>query len=104
MEGASGSRKFNFAVEVPSRRPRAWERAPKSPAKSHRQGKKVWKRYEVRRKEVGFTTRDERDGGVGQESEVVATPGRRPVKRLRNAPGLGGGKERPWRRRSMLLR
>lgn len=87
MESATVSQLFNFAVEVPSRRPRAWERAPKSPVKSHRHGKKVWKRYETRPKEAPQTEIMSNMHEAAQEAEAIAnTPGRRPVKRLRNAP------------------
>lgn len=87
MEGAIGGHQFNFTVEIPLRRPRPWERAPKSPHKSHRRGKKVWKRHEVRPKEAAQTS----DTGANEDAvfvieEAGSTPGRRPVKRLRNAP------------------
>ncbi len=89
MEGATASQLFNFAVEVPSRRPRAWERAPKSPIKSHRHGKKVWKRYDSRPKEATHTDFSSKNQEPVQEFEAIAnTPGRRPVKRLKNAPEL----------------
>ncbi|KAL8884314.1 MAG: hypothetical protein Q9215_007608 [Flavoplaca cf. flavocitrina] len=34
-------------ADVPTQRPRAWERLPKSPFSRRRKGRKVWKRYEV---------------------------------------------------------
>lgn len=87
MESATASQLYNFAVEVPSRRPRAWERAPKSPIKSHRHGKKVWKRFETRPKEATQTQSNFEIQEAAQGSEVIVnTPSRRPVKRLRNAP------------------
>jgi len=89
MESATVSQLFNFTVEVPSRRPRAWERAPKSPTKSHRHGKKVWKRYETRPKEATQAELNLKIHEEAQEPDAIAnTPGRRPVKRLRNAPEL----------------
>ncbi len=89
MEDATASQLFNFAVEVPSRRPRAWERAPKSPIKSHRHGKKVWKRYETKPKEATQTNLNSKIQEAAEEPEAIAnTPGRRPVKRLRHAPEL----------------
>jgi len=89
MESAAASPLYNFAVEVPSRRPRAWERAPKSPIKCHRHGKKVWKRYGTKPKEAPQTEIKSKIHEAIQEPEAIAyTPGRRPVKRLRNAPEL----------------
>lgn len=90
MESATASQLYDFAVEVPSRRPRPWERAPQSPIKSHRHGKKVWKRFQTRPKEAAQTRSKFEIHKAAQELEATAhTPGRRPVKRLRNAPDLG---------------
>ena len=87
MESPIAKLQYNFVVEIPIKQPRAWDRVPKSPFASHRRGKKVWKRYELRPDETKSIS------GVGSAENtlqtpehVPGTPSRRPVKRLRNAP------------------
>ena len=85
---------FSLNDEVPKPRPRAWERAPKSPVLARHHGRKVWKRYEV-------PPRQEAKDGSGdaeQTREALgdATNTLRPVKRLRlkDAPQVkNDGKE-----------
>lgn len=92
MEGETGPQQFNFAVEVPLRQPRPWERVPKSPHASHRRGRKLWKRFEPRPNKAPPVFRDpESEDSSHEHEELVSTPGRRPVKRLRNAPQLEEG-------------
>lgn len=85
---------FSLNDEVPKPRPRAWERAPKSPVLARHHGRKVWKRYEAPAKPE---TKDEL-GDVEQTRQALgdATNTPRPVKRLRlkDAPGVeDDGKE-----------
>ena len=88
METATSSpkRQYDFSVQVPIRRPRAWERAPQTSFAPRHRGRKVWKRYELRSKEE---TVDSSREDVEQNDEV----GGRPVKRLRNAQGDATGRE-----------
>ena len=72
---------FSLNDEVPKPRPRAWERAPKSPVLARRHGRKVWKRYEAPAKQ-------ETKEGLGDAEQTRqalgdATNTLRPVKRLR---------------------
>ena len=90
METAVNHNQFNFIPEAQGRRPRAWERVPRtSHAKRHR-GRKGWKRYELR--ENNPTTSD-LDRTIQTTDEnlntAVETPNRRTVKRLRNATASG---------------
>ena len=87
MESTIAKLQYNFAVEVPIKQPRAWDRVPKSPFASHRRGKKVWKRYELRpdgTKSISGVGNAENTLQISEH--VPGTPSRRPVKRLRNAP------------------
>ena len=72
---------FSLNDEAPKPRPRAWERAPKSPVLARHHGRKVWKRYEAP------TRAETKDGSrnVNQTRQVLgdATNTPRPVKRLR---------------------
>lgn len=88
METATTSpkRQFDFSVQVPVRRPRAWERAPKTSFAPRHRGRKVWKRYELRSKEETVNSSRE---DLEQNNDV----GGRPVKRLRNAQGDAKGRE-----------
>ena len=88
MATQSPKRHFDFSVQIPIRRPRAWERVPTTSFAPRHRGRKVWKRYELRTKQG--TTRSEQStnceesGGEGAE---------RPVKRLRSTRGIAGEKE-----------
>lgn len=77
---------FSLKDEAPKPRPRAWERAPKSPVLARHHGRKVWKRYEAPVKPE--TKEGLRDDEQTRQvlGDVTNTP--RPVKRLRlkNAP------------------
>lgn len=87
---------FAFHQNIPSRRPRGWERAPKSPQAARHKGRKVWKRPEARPKDALGQPHTGTNNGddihprspLGQMS--TNTP--RPVKRLRlkNAPDFKG--------------
>lgn len=70
---------FDFQITAPSRRPRAWDRAPKSPFATHLRGRKVWKRYELRATESAPEASVEISDAVEAESSNTT----RPVKRLR---------------------
>ena len=86
MESTIAKLQYSFAVEIPTKQPRAWDRVPKSPFASHRRGKKVWKRYELRPDESKFISGVENPENTLQIPEhIPGTPSRRPVKRLRNA-------------------
>ena len=90
MEGANGDVQFNFAVLIPARRPRAWERAPRASFASRHRGRKVWKRYELRQNDAPRPKADQTPQTSLENTEnIVGTPNQRPVKRLRNAPGSG---------------
>lgn len=85
---------FSLNDEVPKPRPRAWERAPKSPVLARHHGRKVWKRYEAPSKQ------ETKEGPqhVEQTRQALgnATNTLRPVKRLRlkDAPKVeNDGKE-----------
>lgn len=72
---------FSLNDEAPKPRPRAWERAPKSPVLARHHGRKVWKRFEA-------PTKPEAKGGLldaeqTQQALGDATNTPRPVKRLR---------------------
>lgn len=79
---------FDFQTTAPSRRPRPWDRAPKSPFATHLRGRKVWKRYELREKESAPETSTE----ACDTAEVQSSNSARPVKRLRvkQAPVAAG--------------
>lgn len=85
---------FSLNDEAPKPRPRAWERAPKSPVLARHHGRKVWKRYEApARPETreGSRAAEQARQALGDTSN---TP--RPVKRLRlkDAPKVeNDGKE-----------
>lgn len=85
---------FSLNDEAPKPRPRAWERAPKSPVLARHHGRKVWKRYEPPQKA------EAKDGPgdpeVTRQALGDATNTPRPVKRLRlkDAPKVeNDGKE-----------
>ena len=78
-------RQYDFSVQIPARRPRAWERVPSTSFAPRHRGRKVWKRYELRTKQ-GTTRSDEGNGEGGTTVE-------RPVKRLRSTRGIAGEKE-----------
>ena len=88
MEATTSSpkRQYDFSVQVPVHRPRAWERAPKTSFAPRHRGRKVWKRYELRSKEE--TVKSSRE-----DIEQNDDGGERPVKRLRNAQGGAKGRE-----------
>ena len=85
---------FSLNDEAPKPRPRAWERAPKSPVLARHHGRKVWKRYEAPAKpetKEGFRDAEQSWQALG---DATNTP--RPVKRLRlkDAPKIeNDGKE-----------
>ena len=90
MEGASANPIFNFAVEIPIRRPRPWERAARASHATRHRGRKVWKRYELRHSDAPPSMVDSKSQHTSENTETVAgTPNQRPVKRLRNVPGSG---------------
>lgn len=70
---------FDFQISAPSRRPRAWDRAPKSPFATHLRGRKVWKRYELRATESA----PEASVEISDAAETESPNSARPVKRLR---------------------
>ena len=85
---------FSLNDQVHKPRPRAWERAPKSPVLARHHGRKVWKRYEPPLK----PDRNEASGDAEQTRRALsdATNTARPVKRLRlkDAPRIvENGKE-----------
>lgn len=86
---------FDFQITAPSRRPRPWERAPKSPFATRRRGRKVWKRYGLRSTE----STSEAPAEVSDTAKVESLNTARPVKRLRTkqAPIAAeeGGKQNP---------
>ena len=85
---------FSLDDEVPKPRPRAWERAPKSPVLARHHGRKVWKRYEAPSKQE--TKEAPRDAEQIRQALGDATNTPRPVKRLRlkDAPKVeNDGKE-----------
>ena len=72
---------FPLNDEAPKSRPRAWERAPKSPILARHHGRKVWKRYEAPQK-AGSKDGPEEVEVIRQAlGDASNTP--RPVKRLR---------------------
>lgn len=85
---------FSLNDEAPKPRPRAWERAPKSPVLARHHGRKVWKRYEPPQK---VEAKDgPGDPEVTRQALGDATNTPRPVKRLRlkDAPKVeNDGKE-----------
>ena len=89
MAGADPQRFYDFSIQVPIRRPRAWERVPQTPFAPRHRGRKVWKRYELRSKKQDGN----RDKFIEDGDAEVAEIAERPLKRLRNAPQFGGGKE-----------
>lgn len=70
---------FDFQITAPSRRPRPWDRAPKSPFATRLRGRKVWKRYELRSTESA----SEATTNVSNTAKVESLNSARPVKRLR---------------------
>ena len=84
---------FSLNDEVPKPRPRAWERAPKSPVLARRHGRKVWKRYEAPAKQE--TKEEAGDAEQTRQALGDATNTPRPVKRLRlkDAAKAENGKE-----------
>ena len=72
---------FSLNDEVQKPRPRAWERAPKSPVLARHHGRKVWKRYEPPTK----PETKEASGDAEQTRQALsdATNTARSVKRLR---------------------
>ncbi|KAL9121362.1 MAG: hypothetical protein Q9187_002088 [Circinaria calcarea] len=58
--------------------PRAWERAPKSSFAPQRRGRTVWKRYDLRAKELDPTLHDHTKRRAGEYKEAL-----RPIKRRR---------------------
>ena len=72
---------FSLRDELPKPRPRAWERAPKSPVLARHHGHKVWKRYEAPTKPS--TEERLRDDEQTRQALGDATNAPRPVKRLR---------------------
>ena len=85
---------FSLNDEVPKPRPRAWERAPKSPVLARRHGRKVWKRYEAPAKQE--TKEGPGDAEQTRQALGDATNTPRPVKRLRlkdSAKAENDGKE-----------
>ncbi|MCJ1463202.1 hypothetical protein MMC07_001807 [Pseudocyphellaria aurata] len=85
---ASPSRKtnknlFDFQTTAPARRPRPWDRAPKSPFANPR-GRKVWKRYELRATHSAAEACTE----FSDEAQVESSNSARPVKRLRVKPAI----------------
>ena len=72
---------FSLKDELPKPRPRAWERAPKSPVLARHHGHKVWKRFEAPAKPV--TEERLRDDKQTRQALGDATNAPRPVKRLR---------------------
>lgn len=88
METAASSPKpqYDFSVQVPIHRPRAWERAAKTSFAPRHRGRKVWKRYELRSKAETLNSSRE-DIGENDDSRE------RPIKRLRNAQGGAKGRE-----------
>ena len=72
---------FSLKDELPKPRPRAWERAPKSPVLARHHGHKVWKRYEAPAKpatEEGLRHDEQIRQALGDATNTL-----RPVKRLR---------------------
>lgn len=96
---------FSLNDEVPKPRPRAWERAPKSPVLARHHGRKVWKRYEAPSKQE--TKEGLQDAEQTRQALGDATNTPRPVKRLRlkDAPKVeSGGKENKAARYFTTLR
>lgn len=84
-------RAYDFSIQVPIHRPRAWERLPKTALATRHRGRKVWKRYELRSKEKTGTrenpisiAEDDGEKGNGKDGSPA-----RPVKRRRNGNGAG---------------
>ncbi|KAL8765172.1 MAG: hypothetical protein Q9209_007671 [Squamulea sp. 1 TL-2023] len=81
-----------FNPNVPSQRPRAWERIPKSPFTRGRKGKKVWKRYGAPSKapvtDMGNSSSQNQDNKV-QRTEAQDTTHN--AKRLRSIEVSIGG-------------
>ena len=95
MATQSPKRHYDFSVQIPARRPRAWERVPTASFAPRHRGRKVWKRYELRTNKQGATSRSDRsgdreeNGNGGEEEEGVE----RPVKRLRSTRAVVTGGE-----------
>ena len=88
MATQSPKRHYDFSVQIPARRPRAWERVPATSFAPRHRGRKVWKRYELRTKQG--ITRSDRSGDCEEVGEEGAE---RPVKRLRSTRGITGERE-----------
>ena len=88
MATQSPKRHFDFSVQIPIRRPRAWERVPTTSFAPRHRGRKVWKRYELRTKQG--TTRSDHSTNCEETGEEGVE---RPVKRLRSTRGIAGEKE-----------
>jgi len=88
---------FTFQDQVASNRPRAWERAPKSPFANRHKGRKVWKRYDLRAKGSGTQGQDTGNDALDSEETELdgeqPTRSSRPIKRLclKHAPEPGKG-------------
>ncbi|KAF6221481.1 hypothetical protein HO133_002337 [Letharia lupina] len=72
---------FSLNDEAPKPRPRAWERAPKSPVLARHHGRKVWKRHEAPAKPE--TKEESQDAEQTRQALGDTTNTPRPVKRLR---------------------
>lgn len=91
---------INFQHHVVSRIPRAWERAPHKPSAPQHRGRKVWKRYNLRSKEIQQSTQISKglENADVQDEQFADTD--RPVKRqcITNAlenPGAQGSQKPP---------
>ena len=84
METTSPTRHYDFSIQIPIRRPRAWERAPKTPVATRYRGRKVWKRYELRSKEETGTRENPINVAEDVEAGEGSTTPARPIKRQKN--------------------
>lgn len=86
---------INFQHHVVPHIPRAWERAPHKPFAPQHRGRKVWKRYNLRSKEIEQSTQTLK-GHEGSDVEDEGFAGTdRPIKRqcITNAPENPGAQE-----------
>lgn len=86
---------INFQAHVVPHIPRAWERAPHKPFAPQHRGRKVWKRYNLRSKELEQPTQTMKgQEGSGSGDERFADTNR-PIKRqcITNAPDYPGAQE-----------
>lgn len=74
---------FDFQVTAQSRRPRPWDRVPKSPFATHLRGRKVWKRYELRETKSATEASASASASASITADVESSNSARPVKRLR---------------------